>query len=74
MTPGASLPALFHAAYLLSAILFIVGLKFLSSPARARRGNGVAALAPTRLVFRRPRAAFMVRSAPRPSPGPWSRG
>ncbi len=44
MTPGASLPALFHAAYLLSAILFIVGLKFLSSPKRARRGNGVAAL------------------------------
>jgi NAD(P) transhydrogenase subunit beta len=35
---------LFHLAYLLSAILFIVGLKFLSSPARARHGNLVAAL------------------------------
>ncbi|HEY2954176.1 MAG TPA: NAD(P)(+) transhydrogenase (Re/Si-specific) subunit beta [Candidatus Eisenbacteria bacterium] len=44
MNPGATLPALFHAAYLLSAILFIVGLKFLSSPALARRGNGIAAL------------------------------
>ena len=38
-----SLPFVFHFAYLLSAVLFIVGLKFLSSPALARRGNGVAA-------------------------------
>ncbi|HEY7832457.1 MAG TPA: NAD(P)(+) transhydrogenase (Re/Si-specific) subunit beta, partial [Ktedonobacterales bacterium] len=30
--------------YLLAAILFIIGLQFLSSPARARRGNWVAAL------------------------------
>ncbi len=30
-------------AYLLSAVLFIVGLKFLSSPATARRGNMIAA-------------------------------
>src|SRR5205823_2178015 len=29
--------------YLLSAVLFIVGLKFLSSPRGARRGNQVAA-------------------------------
>ena len=29
--------------YLLAAVLFIVGLKFLSSPRSARRGNGVAA-------------------------------
>jgi len=41
---GASLPTLFHLAYLTSAVLFIVGLKFLSSPARARHGNSVAAL------------------------------
>ncbi|HUK64825.1 MAG TPA: NAD(P)(+) transhydrogenase (Re/Si-specific) subunit beta, partial [Dongiaceae bacterium] len=41
--PGA-LPSIFHAAYLLSAVLFIVGLKFLSSPKRARHGNLVAAL------------------------------
>jgi len=32
-------------AYLLSAILFIVGLKRLSSPATARRGNRLAAIA-----------------------------
>jgi NAD(P) transhydrogenase subunit beta len=38
------LVALFQLGYLASAILFIVGLKFLSSPARARRGNQVAAL------------------------------
>jgi len=36
--------SLFNLAYLLSAILFIVGLKFLSSPARARHGNLVAAV------------------------------
>ena len=30
--------------YLLAAVLFIVGLKFLSSPRSARRGNGVAAV------------------------------
>jgi NAD(P) transhydrogenase subunit beta len=33
--------------YLLSAILFIVGLKFLSSPARARHGNTLAAMGMT---------------------------
>ncbi len=31
-------------AYLTSAILFIIGLKFLSHPARARRGNQMAAI------------------------------
>ena len=31
--------------YLLSAILFVVGLKRLQSPATARKGNGLAALA-----------------------------
>jgi proton-translocating NAD(P)+ transhydrogenase subunit beta len=31
--------------YLLSAVLFVVGLKRLQSPATARRGNGLAALA-----------------------------
>jgi NAD(P) transhydrogenase subunit beta len=30
--------------YLVSAVLFIVGLKFLSSPSTARRGNGIAAV------------------------------
>jgi NAD(P) transhydrogenase subunit beta len=33
--------------YLLSAVLFIVGLKFLSSPARARQGNTLAAMGMT---------------------------
>jgi len=32
-------------AYLLSAVLFVVGLKRLQSPATARKGNGLAALA-----------------------------
>jgi len=35
--------AVIDVAYFISAILFIVGLKFLSSPARARRGNQIAA-------------------------------
>jgi NAD(P) transhydrogenase subunit beta len=35
---------LFEFLYLLSAVLFIVGLKFLSSPARARQGNTLAAI------------------------------
>jgi len=35
---------LFEFLYLLSAVLFIVGLKFLSSPARARQGNTLAAV------------------------------
>lgn len=30
--------------YLLSAVCFIVGLKFLSSPTSARRGNRIAAV------------------------------
>ena len=38
-----SLQTLFHLAYMISAVLFIVGLKFLSHPARARNGNLVAA-------------------------------
>jgi len=38
-----SLQTLSHFAYMLSAVLFIVGLKFLSHPARARDGNLVAA-------------------------------
>ncbi|MEK7329587.1 MAG: NAD(P)(+) transhydrogenase (Re/Si-specific) subunit beta [Candidatus Eisenbacteria bacterium] len=47
MNTTAQLPALFHFSYLLSAVLFIVGLKFLSHPARARRGNLIAALGVT---------------------------
>ena len=35
---------LFEFLYLLSAVLFIVGLKFLSSPPRARQGNTLAAV------------------------------
>ena len=38
-----SVPTPIALAYLISAVLFIVGLKFLSSPATARRGNQVAA-------------------------------
>ena len=34
----------FEFLYLVSAVLFIVGLKFLSSPAHARRGNTLAAV------------------------------
>jgi NAD(P) transhydrogenase subunit beta len=34
---------LFEFLYLIAAVLFIVGLKFLSSPARARQGNSLAA-------------------------------
>src|SRR5205085_10218310 len=37
-----SVPLLVHLAYLASAILFIVGLKRLSSPATARSGNMIA--------------------------------
>jgi NAD(P) transhydrogenase subunit beta len=37
-------PILIHAAYLLAAILFIVGIKQLSSPRTARNGNLVAAV------------------------------
>ncbi len=37
------IPVAIHFAYLVASILFIVGLKFLSSPARARRGNQLAA-------------------------------
>ncbi|HEY3214901.1 MAG TPA: NAD(P)(+) transhydrogenase (Re/Si-specific) subunit beta, partial [Candidatus Eisenbacteria bacterium] len=47
MESTAQLPVLFHFSYLLSAILFIVGLKFLSAPARARYGNLLAALGMT---------------------------
>ena len=36
---------LIEVAYLLSAILFVVGLKRLQSPATARGGNALAALA-----------------------------
>ena len=38
-----SLQTLFHFTYMVSAVLFIVGLKFLSHPKRARDGNRVAA-------------------------------
>jgi len=38
------LPAPIHLAYLGASVLFIVGLKFLSSPASARRGNQIAAV------------------------------
>ena len=38
-----SLQTLFHFTYMVSAVLFIVGLKFLSHPKRARSGNRVAA-------------------------------
>ena len=41
---GSPLPPAFHFAYLLAAVLFIVGLKFLSHPARARDGNLLAAV------------------------------
>ena len=41
------LATLFQFSYLASSILFIVGLKFLSHPARARQGNLVAALGMT---------------------------
>ena len=44
MNASAGLPVVFPIAYLVSSILFIVGLKFLSHPARARQGNGLAAL------------------------------
>jgi NAD(P) transhydrogenase subunit beta len=47
MTTTGPLATLFHLSYLLSAILFIVGLKFLSHPARARQGNLVAAIGMT---------------------------
>ena len=47
MTATGPLATLFHFSYLLSAVLFIVGLKFLSHPARARQGNLVAALGMT---------------------------
>ena len=36
--------AIIDIAYFAAAILFILGLKFLSSPARARRGNQIAAI------------------------------
>ena len=42
MNPGA-LPLAIHLAYLVAAVLFIVGLKRLSSPAHARSGNQLAA-------------------------------
>jgi NAD(P) transhydrogenase subunit beta len=38
------LQALFEFLYLVASVLFILGLKFLSSPARARQGNFVAAI------------------------------
>src|SRR5262249_10321869 len=38
------LPLWIHGAYLVASILFIVGLKQLSSPKTARRGNRTAAL------------------------------
>jgi NAD(P) transhydrogenase subunit beta len=38
-----NLQTLFHLAYMTSAVLFIVGLKFLSHPKRARNGNWIAA-------------------------------
>jgi len=41
---GFTLPTAFHFAYMLAAVLFIVGLKFLSHPARARNGNLLAVL------------------------------
>ena len=39
--------AFFDFAFLISAVCFIFGLKFLSSPQTARRGNQVAALGMT---------------------------
>ena len=47
MSTDVPLAVLFHFSYLLSAVLFIVGLKFLSHPQRARRGNLLAALGVT---------------------------
>ncbi|MGH7681517.1 MAG: NAD(P)(+) transhydrogenase (Re/Si-specific) subunit beta, partial [Candidatus Eiseniibacteriota bacterium] len=42
---GPALHTLIHAAYLLSAILFILGIKGLSSPKTARNGNVLASIA-----------------------------
>src|ERR1044072_241687 len=39
----AEIPVPIQLAYLAASILFIVGLKFLSSPAQARKGNQIAA-------------------------------
>jgi len=44
MSTNGAFATLFHFSYLLSAVLFIAGLKFLSHPARARNGNLLAAL------------------------------
>ena len=42
--PAAQVSPLFHVAYLTSSVLFILGLKFMSHPARARQGNLLAAI------------------------------
>lgn len=44
MNPIATLPTAILLAYLGAAVLFIIGIKFLSSPATARSGNLIAAL------------------------------
>ena len=44
MNDSISLPLVIHVAYLVASILFILGLKRLSSPATARSGNQLAAI------------------------------
>jgi NAD(P) transhydrogenase subunit beta len=49
--------AIIQIAYLAAAVLLIVGLKFLSSPPRARRGNQLAAIGMAVAIF----ATFLTR-------------
>src|SRR5205814_2311727 len=46
----AEIPVPIQLAYLAASILFIVGLKFLSSPAQARMGNQIAAASMVELL------------------------
>ncbi|MDP9251039.1 MAG: NAD(P)(+) transhydrogenase (Re/Si-specific) subunit beta, partial [Chloroflexota bacterium] len=45
------LQVLTYGVYLVGAVTFILGLKFLSSPATARRGNQIAAAGMTLVVL-----------------------
>src|SRR5918999_2410294 len=42
--PAAAIALVISLTYLVAAVLFIVGLKLLSSPSTARRGNAIGAL------------------------------